>query len=88
VLTKEEILLFDIFGSYAGSLPVSAQSMLQVSGKNIVFMQKGLLNITADPLYDVAAYAVPLPGSRQLQLQGDVLFIRTDDGVCAYRRSD
>ncbi len=80
------ILIFDIFGNYYNSIPVTDLEYFQVFNNNLIFYQDG--DVKLMDLADFQVRSIPLPSKitdiQQLHLEKERLYVLTDKQLQIY----
>ena len=83
--TAGKILVFDQFANFYTAFDFSVTGFVQITDKKYIFIKDNKLFINDADLYANAVYDLPEKNVLQVNLQKDVLFLRTVDGVMAFR---
>lgn len=76
------VLVFDLFGAYLSTLPITGASMIEVKGGSVFFFREGALTA-----YDPKAFTtevLPMPaeaGATGARIERDRVYVRTTDGM-------
>lgn len=81
------ILVFDIYGNYYNSFPITGVETFQVINKNLVYYMDGELHLFDFTSFEVKSLPMPLEEETvsHFQLNKDILFVLGEQGMQVYR---